>query len=107
MIHFEIHSYSTEQNKVFRNGANITKMFSSTVLSSLCKDYVYNLKTIRKALKPCGGLRLYKLVVIKPSGTIETRFCSVYSIKDANEQFKKAKAYYNVIGTKFEFKRLL
>ena len=91
MIHFEIHTFSPEQNKVFKNGINISKMFSYTILSTL---------------KPYKGLRTYKLVATKPNGTIETRFCSVYSIKEAHEQYKKAKAYYNIEGTKLEFKRL-
>ena len=106
MYTFEIHTYCPEQNKVFKNGINISKIFSYTVLSSLCKDFEYNLKVIRKALKPYNGLRTYKLIATRPNGNIETRFCSVYSIKEAHEQFKKAKAYYNIEGTKLEFKRL-
>ena len=106
MIHFEIHAYSHEQNKVFKNGLDISKMFSETILSSLCKDYEYNLKIIRKALKPYNGLRAYKLTATRPNGTTETRFCNVVTIKDAHEQFKKAKAYYNIEGTKLKFKRL-
>lgn len=106
MYTFETHLYSPEQNKVFLKGIDISKHFSSTVLSSFCNDYKHNIQVIRKALKPFKGLRTYKLAVTRLNGTIETRFCSVFSCNEALQQLKKAKQYYNIEGTKIEFKRL-
>lgn len=106
MYTFETHLYSPEQNKVFLKGIDISKHFSSTVLSSLCNDYKHNIQVVRKSLSPFKGLRAYKLVATRLNGTTETRFCNVGTCKEALDQLKKAKQYYNIEGTKIEFKRL-
>lgn len=97
-IHFEIYTYAPELNTVYLNGVNINRMFADSTRTALCKDFKYNLRLIRKSLKPLRMHR-FKLVVEKPSGTIETRFCFQPSIKNVVDQYRKAKQWYNIEGT--------
>lgn len=45
---FEIHSYAPELNKVFANNINVSRYFSSDFLKSLTKDYIINIRLLRK-----------------------------------------------------------
>ena len=97
-IHFEIHTYAPELNTVYLNGVNINRIFADSTLIALCKDFKYNLRLIRKALKP-SGMHRFKLVAERPDGSTETRFCFQPSIKNVAEQYRKAKQWYNIENT--------
>lgn len=103
---FEVHTYAPELNKIYSNGTDITALFGGSTLLKLCKDYQHNCKVVRQAVKAKNNLRLYKLIATRPNGTTETRFCNVYTVSDALGQLNKARQYYNVAGTRLEFKRI-
>lgn len=100
---FEVHKYAPELNKVYYKGVQINVVGS--ILLKLGQNYTYNLRIIREYLKP-KLLKRYKLVAERPDGSIETRFCNTKTTLEALKQFKKAKEYYNIEGTKLTFKVL-
>lgn len=106
MYNFEVHLHAPELNKVFYKGHNISKLFSNTILTSLSKDYIYNVQLIRESFNNLNkNLKRYKLQVFRPDNSLKTGFCSTLTSLEALEQLKKAKQYYNIEGTKLVFKR--
>lgn len=45
---FNVHPYSPEQNRVYLNGVDVSRMYSLDLLKSLTKDYQTNLCLIRR-----------------------------------------------------------
>lgn len=106
MYNFEIHNYAPELNKVFKNGINITKLFSNDVMAKLNGDYKHNIKVIRKELKPSKGLKVFRLIAKRLDNSKEVRYCCVKNSVEALQQLKEAKQHYNVKGTKLQFNRM-
>lgn len=104
-LSFEVHTYAPELNKVFIAGIDVTKHFAH-LITSLAKDYKYNVQLVRGSVKRYMELKRYKLVAKRPDGSTETRFCNVFGSVDALAQLRKARQYYNLAGTNLVFTRL-
>lgn len=101
---FDVHTYAPELNTIYSNGKNITRMIPDSVVKGLSKDHGYNVRLVRKSVKPNKFLRTWRLIATRPNGTTETRFCRQTDINGILHNFKQAKTYYNVVGTRLEYK---
>lgn len=101
---FDVHTHAPELNTIYSNGMDVTRMIPDAVVRGLNKDYRFNARLVRKATKPNKFLRTWRLIATRPNGTTETRFCRQTDIDGILRNYKQAKTYYNVVGTRLEYK---